>query len=246
MRKTNIKKPKLKGIAKVPMIMQMEMVECGAASLSMVLAYYGKWIPLEKLREDCGISRDGSTAVNILKAPIVNNVSFKLEAGKSVALVGASGCGKSTIGKLLSGNIRMWDRSIETYDMILAARDAAVHDMIMRRPGGYNAEISPGGSNFSGGQKQGVEIARALASDPTIVIFDEATSAPDNITQKVVSDTLDSLDCTRIVIAHRLSTVKNCKHIIVMNEGQIVEQGTYGELIKKHGFFAELAAKQTL
>lgn len=223
-----------------------------------------------------------------LKAPIVNNISFKVEAGKSVALVGTSGCGKSTIGKLISGlyspwsgeilfdgirrseiprsclaasiavidqnvimftgsvssNIRMWDRSIESYDMILAARDAGVHDMIMRRPGGYNAEISPGGSNFSGGQKQGIEIARALAGDPTIVILDEATSALDTKTEDKVMRSIADRGITRIIIAHRLSTIRDCDEIIVLRNGEIAERGTHDELIAKNGFYNELVSNE--
>ena len=223
-----------------------------------------------------------------LKAPIVNNISFKVEAGKSVALVGVSGCGKSTIGKLISGlhapwsgeilfdgmsrseiprsrlaasiavidqnvimftgsvssNIRMWDRSIESYDMILAARDAGVHDMIMRRPDGYNAEISPGGSNFSGGQKQGIEIARALAGDPTIVILDEATSALDTKTEDAVMKNIADRGITRIIIAHRLSTIRDCDEIIVLKNGEIAERGTHDELIAKNGFYNELVSNE--
>ena len=241
----------------------------------------------EKLNGDIEV-KNLTFGYSRLKPPIVNNVSFKVEAGKSVALVGASGCGKSTIGKLISGlhapwsgeilfdgvsrteiprsrlaaslavidqnvimftgslssNIRMWDRSIESFDMILAARDAAVHDMIMRRPGGYNAEISPGGSNFSGGQKQGVEIARALAADPTIAILDEATSALDTKTEDKVMKSIADRGITRIIIAHRLSTIRDCDEIIVLKNGEIAERGTHDELIAKNGLYNELVSNE--
>ena len=89
-------------------------------------------------------------------------------------------------------------------------------------------------------------IARAIAPKPKILIFDEATSALDNMTQKQVSEALDGLDCTRIVIAHRLSTVRNCSRILVMDKGKILEDGTYDELIANNGLFAELMARQRL
>jgi ABC-type bacteriocin/lantibiotic exporter with double-glycine peptidase domain len=102
------------------------------------------------------------------------------------------------------------------------------------------------GANFSGGQKQRLLIARAIAPKPKIMILDEATSALDNKTQKQVSDALDSLKCTRIVIAHRLSTIRNCDRILVMDQGNIIEEGKYQELIDKKGVFADLVARQRL
>ena len=110
--------------------------------------------------------------------------------------------------------------------MILAARNAGIHDMIMCRPGGYNAEISPDGSNFSGGQKQGIEITRALAGDPTIVILDEATSALDTKTEDKVMKSIADRGITRIIIAHRLSTIRDCDEIIVLKNGEIAERGS--------------------
>ncbi len=103
-----------------------------------------------------------------------------------------------------------------------------------------------GGSGLSGGQRQRLLIARAICKKPGILIFDEATSALDNITQKHVSDSLDALKCTRIVVAHRLSTIKNCDRIICLDEGRIVEEGTYDELMEKKGFFEEIVSKQQL
>ena len=106
--------------------------------------------------------------------------------------------------------------------------------------------VSEGQGGISGGQKQRLMIARAIAPKPKILMFDEATSALDNKTQKQVSEALDRLKCTRIVIAHRLSTIKNCDRILVLDKGQILEDGTYDELIERNGFFAELVARQRL
>ena len=111
---------------------------------------------------------------------------------------------------------------------------------------GMQTIISEGQGGISGGQKQRLMIARAIAPKPKILIFDEATSALDNKTQKQVSEALDRLECTRIVIAHRLSTIRNCDRILVMDNGAIVEEGTYGQLIERKGYFAELVARQRL
>ena len=109
-----------------------------------------------------------------------------------------------------------------------------------------NTMISEGAGTLSGGQVQRIIIARAVAPKPKILLFDEATSALDNITQKLVADSLDSLRCTRIVIAHRLSTVKNCGRILVIDEGRIAEEGSYDELMKRNGLFASLVERQRL
>ena len=111
---------------------------------------------------------------------------------------------------------------------------------------GMQTILSEGQGGISGGQKQRLMIARAVAPKPKILMFDEATSALDNRTQKQVSDALDGLKCTRIVIAHRLSTIKNCDRILVLDKGRIMEDGSYNELIAKNGFFAELVARQRL
>ena len=111
---------------------------------------------------------------------------------------------------------------------------------------GMNTLISEGQGGISGGQKQRIMIARAIAPKPKILMFDEATSALDNITQKIVSDSLEKLKCTRIVIAHRLSTVKNCDRILVLDKGHIAEEGNYDDLISQHGIFASLVERQQI
>ena len=127
-----------------------------------------------------------------------------------------------------------------------AAEIASVADDIRAMPMGMHTIISEGQGGISGGQRQRLLIARAVAAKPKILIFDEATSALDNLTQKKASDAIDKLKCTRIVVAHRLSTIRHCDRIIVLDKGKIVEEGTYETLIEKNGFFAELVARQRL
>ena len=143
-------------------------------------------------------------------------------------------------------NITLWDSSIDDYQVILACRDAGIHDVIASRKDGYQSMMAPRGRNFSGGQLQRMEIARVLAGDPTIIILDEATSALDNTTQRHVSESLDSLHCTRVVVAHRLFTVRNCDRILVVDEGRIAEEGSYEELLARGGLFTELVKRQML
>jgi len=221
---------------------------------------------------------------------VVDGMSLKIRAGEYIAIVGRTGCGKSTLVRLLLGfetpekgaiyydgkdmsklDLRSLRRRIGTvtqdgslfqgdiYSNIVisapnlslqeaweAAEIAGIADDIRAMPMGMQTIIAEGAGGISGGQKQRLMIARAVAPKPKILIFDEATSALDNRTQKQVSDALDKLMCTRIVIAHRLSTIKNCDRILVLEGGKILEDGTYDELIARNGFFAELVARQRI
>ena len=142
----------------------------------------------------------------------------------------------------IANNIKMWDTSIENYEMILAARDAQIHDKIMRREGGYEYKITENGTDFSGGERQRLEIARVLAQDPTIVIMDEATSALDARTEFNVVQSIRDRGVTCIVIAHRLSTIRDCDEIVVMDHGQVAERGTHEELYALDGLYTQLVS----
>lgn len=259
---------------------------------------------MEYPTDDCFAEDDGSEAAvklsgNIelrhvcfgyspLAEPLIRDFDLKLTPGKTIAIVGGSGCGKSTMSKLISGlyqpwsgeilfdgkpmkeisrsifrgslavvdqeiilfedtianNIKMWDDSIEDFEMILAARDAQIHYDIMRRPLGYQHKLLEGGKDFSGGQRQRLEIARALAQDPSIIILDEATSALDAQTEYEVVRAIRERGITCIVIAHRLSTIRSADEIIVMEHGVIVDRGTHSELMKNSKLYYELVASE--
>lgn len=221
---------------------------------------------------------------------IMNDLSLKVKAGEYVAIVGRTGCGKSTLVRLLLGfeqpekgaiyydqhdlskidprslrknigvviqNGQLFQGDIFSNITISApqltmdraweaAEIAGIAQDIREMPMGMQTMISEGQGGISGGQKQRLMIARAVAPKPKLLIFDEATSALDNKTQKQVSDSLDKLKCTRIVIAHRLSTIRNCDRILVMDNGTIIEEGSYQELMQKKGTFADLVARQQL
>lgn len=221
---------------------------------------------------------------------VVDDMSLKIRPGQYVAIVGKTGCGKSTLMRLLLGferpqkgalyydgkdleriDLRSLRRRIgvvmqngklflgDIYSNIIisapwlsqsdaweAAELAGIADDIRKMPMGMNTVISEGSGGISGGQRQRLMIARAIAPKPKILMFDEATSALDNLTQKKVSESLATLKCTRIVIAHCLSTIKQCDRIIVLDKGKIIEDGKYDELIAANGFFAELVARQRL
>jgi len=219
---------------------------------------------------------------------VVDGLSLKIKPRQYVAIVGKTGCGKSTLMRLLlgfekadKGAIYYDGKDINTLDLKSlrqhigsvmqngtlfegdifsnitiaapgstledaweAARLAGMAEDIEKMPMGMFTLVSEGGGGLSGGQRQRLMIARAIAGKPKILFFDEATSALDNITQKIVSESLNSLKCTRIVIAHRLSTIRECDRIIVLDGGKIIEDGTYDELIAQDGFFAELVKRQ--
>ena len=219
-----------------------------------------------------------------LGEPLVRDFSFHLQSGHSIAFVGASGCGKSTVSKIVSGlylpwsgNIRMdgipiekipkeilsssvatvsqgvtlfsgtirenltlWNSSILEEDMIRAAKDACIHETIVKCPGAYDFELAEGGKNLSGGQRQRMEIARALVTNPTILIMDEATSALDPLVEKQIIDNIKRRGCTCIIVAHRLSAIRDCDEILVMNHGKIVQRGSHDELMREPGEYQNL------
>ena len=221
---------------------------------------------------------------------VLKDLSLRIKSGEYVAIVGRTGCGKSTLMRLLlgfekpeKGTIYYDNKDLESIDVVTlrrkigsvmqqsgliqgdiysnitltapglpledaweAAEIAGIADDIRSMPMGMQTVVSEGEGGVSGGQKQRLMIARAVAPKPKVLLFDEATSALDNKTQKQVSNALDNMGCTRVIIAHRLSTIRHCDRILVLDDGHIIEEGNYDELIEQNGYFAEMVERQRL
>ncbi len=224
---------------------------------------------------------------NVHQDPLIKCFELNLRPGGRVALVGATGSGKSTIAKLVSGvyqpwegqvlldgkdmysysrkeraasiasinqdvyvfegtirdNLKMWNPAISDAEMIQAAKDAAIHDIITDRPRGYDSVLEEGGKNLSGGQLQRIEIATALTRNPSLLIMDEATSALDSETEHQIDAAIRRRGCTCIIIAHRLSTIRDADEIIYLDGGVVVERGAHDELMVLKGRYYSLVTK---
>ncbi|MDR1925154.1 MAG: NHLP family bacteriocin export ABC transporter peptidase/permease/ATPase subunit [Planctomycetaceae bacterium] len=228
--------------------------------------------------------RHVSFGYNPLARPLIEDFSLLIEPGKRIALVGASGSGKTTIARMIAGltrptkgdiffddipvqeiprfvlaqsiamvnqdiilfegtirdNLTMWNQTIDDQVLTMAAKDAEIYDPITQRLGSFDAVVEQLGQNFSGGQRQRLEIARALAGNPSILIMDEATNSLDTITEKQIDTNIRKRGLTMIISAHRLSTIRDCDEIIVLSEGIVVERGQHEELVKNGRFYTKL------
>jgi ABC-type multidrug transport system fused ATPase/permease subunit len=137
-------------------------------------------------------------------------------------------------------NVALWDPSIPDDAVVSALQDAALYEVVLRRPGGIHSRVEQDGRNFSGGQRQRLEIARALVRRPSVLVLDEVTSALDAETEQIIIDNLRRRGCACVVIAHRLSTVRDSDEIVVLDHGSVVERGRHEQLVAAGGAYAEL------